>query len=113
MDLINDPSKRRLLVVLLTGLLAGLQTKLGLSQDTLDMLIGLAMTYVGSGNIKDAVVKSAEAKGKSAAESVTAANMRSLILAAIAAEKGPETLTAGATNLPGGLPIAAAEKVTP
>lgn len=99
MDFLNDPSKRRLLVVLMTGLLGSLQQKLGISQDTLNLLIELAMVYVGMSNVKDAVVKRAEAAGKSAASGVSQDAMRQLILAAIADEKSKQAAEASAPEV--------------
>jgi ribosomal protein L12E/L44/L45/RPP1/RPP2 len=86
-DWLNDPSKRRLLVTLLTTLLASLAPRLGITQDTVELLVALAIAYVTGGNIKEALVKRAEAAGKAAAEGVTPEAARRVLLDAIAAEK--------------------------
>jgi ribosomal protein L12E/L44/L45/RPP1/RPP2 len=86
-DFLNDPSKRRLLVTLITTALASLAPKLGITQDTVELLVGLAIAYVTGGNIKEALVRRAEAAGKAAAEGVTPETARKVLLDAIASEK--------------------------
>lgn len=55
---------RRFLVFVLTTLAALFQKRLGfeIPEGTIDMIVALAMVYIGGGNLKEAIVERAKAK---------------------------------------------------
>lgn len=89
-EFLQSPSFRRLLVTMLTPALILMKDKLGIevSQESIDALIGLAISYVLGSNLNDMVTKRAVDAGKVAADKVISLeDARAVLAAAAAAEK--------------------------
>ena len=68
-----DPKTLRFLALLSAPLFVWLKAKTGIDipESTQDLLIATVITYIGGSHLKEAMVKSAEAKGAAAGASIT------------------------------------------
>ena len=78
-----DPKTLRFLALLSAPLFVWLKAKTGIDipESTQDLLIATVITYIGGSHLKEAMVKSAEAKGAAAASTVTTPGDAAKVLA--------------------------------
>lgn len=86
MDL-KDPSTRRFIVIIATLATPFLKNKLGLDQETVELIVEGGLAYLLLSNGKQVMVANAEAKGAAAAQSVKLEDVQAIIKQAIEAEK--------------------------